>query len=776
MDVSEIKEKYKNFPDELKGLKQFVCWVGADKIPKNAHTGKNAQSNNPDTWADFDTAVSACNKYNFDGIGFMFANGYFGVDLDHCLDNVDFCDEFVETLQSYAEISRSGTGLHIICKGTLPSGARRKGGVEMYSSGRYFICTGNVYNEKYKNVIDCTDAVKVLHSKYLPSEMPRIEKALPVAVDISMDDQEVIDKARNCKSGYLFTMLYQGEWQGVYSSQSEADLALCNQLAFWTQKDTAQMDRIFRSSGLMRPKWDEYRGATSYGEITIQKACLGVNEVYNPIKHENNTELAFAVFKNGQMGVTAPIEHYDMTDTGNAHRLYDKFGHIIRYSYNRKKWYYWDGKKWRLDESGEVKKLADVVCEDIKHEAFLEQDEKSQLDMLKWANKTAASKNKESMIKECQHLDGIPASNDMFDSYPDFFNCQNGIVNLRNGELIPHDSSFMMSKIAFCDYDVSGKKPEKWLKFLDDVTGGGKELQDYIQKCVGYSLSGSTREQCAYFLYGMGNNGKSTFLDTIADMLGDYAANTQPETIMMKKFGSDSANSDVARLKSSRYVTCEEPTEGVRLNEGLLKQLTGGSKITCRFLYGDEFEYTPEFKIWIATNHKPVIRGTDVGIWRRIKLIPFEVNIPPEKVDKNLKYKLRKEMPQILRWAVEGCMKWQKEGMAEPECVLKAVKDYKNEMDLLVGFIEDAIEIDYSCNDKILASELFEMYIKWAKKNNEYEMTSKKFFKEIAVKLPDKGRISAGVYYTHIRLTEYAEKNLKGQEYRQYKFPVGQAG
>jgi putative DNA primase/helicase len=229
-------------------------------------------------------------------------------------------------------------------------------------------------------------------------------------------------------------------------------------------------------------------------------------------------------------------------------------------------------------------------------------------------------------------------------------------------------------------------------------------------------------------------------------------------------------------LKSARYVTCEEPTEGVRLNEGLLKQLTGGSKITCRFLYGDEFEYTPEFKIWVATNHKPVIRGTDVGIWRRIKLIPFEVNIPPEKVDKNLKYKLRKEMPQILRWAVEGCMEWQKEGIVEPECVQQAVKEYKNEMDLLVGFIEDAIEIDYSCNDKILASELFEMYIKWAKKNNEYEMTSKKFFKEITAKLPEKGRVSAGVYYTHIRLTEYAEKSLKGQEYRQYKFPVGQAG
>lgn len=768
MEVSEITKKYKDFPDELKKLKQFVCWVGKDKIPKNANTGKNAMSNKPETWADFDTAVSACSKYKFDGVGFMFANGYFGVDLDHCLDRVDFCDEFVETLQSYAEISKSGTGLHIICRGTLPTGARRKNGVEMYSEGRYFICTGNIYNDKYKNVVDCTESVKVLHNKYLPSDVPKIEKALP-AVTISMNDQEVIDRARSCKSGYLFTMLYQGEWQGVYSSQSEADLAFCNMLAFWTGKDPEQMDRIFRSSGLMRDKWEEHRGANTYGQMTVSKACAACVEVYSPSKHgKDSTELAFAVFRSGQMGVVTPVEHYDLTDTGNAHRMCDKFGNVIRYSYNRKKWYYWDGKTWRIDESGEIKKLADIICDDIKQEAFMEQDEEAQVKMLKWANKTASSHGKEAMIRECQHLDDVPASANMFDSYIDFFNCQNGIINLRNGELIPHDNSFMMSKIAMCDYDVTDRQPEKWLKFLDDVTAGDKQLQDYIQKCVGYSLSGSIREQCAYFLYGMGNNGKSTFLDTISDMLGEYACNVQPETIMMKHFADGGAGSDIARLKSARYVTCEEPTEGVRLNEGLLKQLTGGSKITCRFLYGDEFEYTPEFKIWIATNHKPVIRGTDIGIWRRIKLIPFEVNIPPEKVDKHLKYKLRKEMPQILHWAVQGCIKWQREGIQEPDCVMQAVKEYKNEMDLLAGFMDDVIVIDYNCNDKILASDLFSIYSKWAKKNNEYEMTSKKFIKEISKKLPDKGRMASGVYFSKIRFTEYAQNNLK-QEYKQYK-------
>lgn len=759
-----MQTRVENIPQELKSLKQWVCWVGSDKIPKNPFNGRNAKSNDPTTWGTFEQAVKACETFRFDGLGFMFANGYFGVDLDHCIDNVDFCDEFVETLQSYAEISKSGSGIHIICKGELPSGNRRKNGVEMYSEGRYFICTGNLYNERYREIKNCTESIKVLHSKYLPSVSPRV---MPQTFEkLEFSDQEVIDKARNCKTGYLFNILYSGNWQGVYNSQSEADLALCNQLAFWTQKNAEQMDRIFRTSGLMRNKWEEKRGDTTYGELTISKAILNCTEVYQPRQHDQEKELAFAFFDDGKFGVEEPKKKYDMTDTGNAKRLFDRFGTIIRYSYNRKKWLYWDGKMWRLDEGSEIKKLADIICEDIKKEAILEQDEKTQIEMLKWASKTASSKGKDNMIKECQHLEGIPASPDEFDVYTDFINCQNGIVNLRNGELIPHDSNFMMSKITFSEYDTSDKKPELWMRFLDDVTNHNKELQEYIQKCVGYSLSGSTREQCAYFLYGIGNNGKSTFLDVIADMMGGYASNAQPETIMMKRWGDSGANSDIARLKSARFVTSEEPTEGVRLNEGLLKQLTGGSKVTCRFLYGDEFEYMPEFKIWIATNHKPIVRGTDLGIWRRIKLIPFEVNIPKEKVDKLLKYRLRKEMPQIMHWAVQGCLKWQKEGIQEPRCVQEAVKEYKQEMDLLAGFLEQCVIIDYDCKEKIYSSDLFRVYNRWAKENNEYEMSSKKFFREVGKKLPDKGRDSRGVFYTSIRLTEYA-KDLDGKK-RQY--------
>ena len=763
-----MKYDYSKIPVELKKEKQWVAWT-LDKLPKNPHTGKNAQSNNPATWGTFEQALASCDKYGFDGVGFVFdGKKYFGVDLDHCLEDDDLVTEFIETLGSYTEYSKSNQGIHIICKGTLPDGRRRRGQIEMYNTGRYFCCTGNVYDEKYTKVVDCTETIKVLHSKYLYEETPKVAPRVFQAVDLS--DQEIIDKARNCKTGGVFQLLYSGQWQGLYASQSEADLSFCNMLAFWCQKDAQKMDRIFRTSGLMRDKWDKFRGQYTYGQKTIEQAISHCVDVYEPQAVSNDAEIALAFFGKGQDGVAElPKNHYDMTDTGNAQRLRDKYKGNIKYSYVRKKWYYWTGKIWAVDNTGEIKKLADEIINDIKKEAFMEKDEDKQQELLKWASRTASSKGKEAMVKETQHIDGIPILMEELDCYTDYLNCQNGIINLRTGELLPHDSNFMMSRISYAEYDNSGKQPKMWLSFLNDVTNGDKELQEYLQKCVGYSLTGSIREQCAFFLYGLGNNGKSTFLDTIADLLGSYASNVQPDTIMMRKNDSG-ANSDIARLKSTRFVTSEEPTEGVRLNEGLVKQLTGGGKVTCRFLYGDEFEYEPEFKIWIGTNHKPIIRGTDTGIWRRIRLIPFEVNIPKEKVDKNLKYKLRKELPQILKWAVEGCIKWQQEGLALPKCVDQATREYKVEMDILASFMESCLEIDYVNGDLVPAQDLFNLYVAWAKKNNEFEMTSRKFFTEIGKKLPEKVRKSSGMFYPSVKRTDYAQELLKGNEKKQYNF------
>jgi len=745
---------YENIPIELKQLKQWVCWCG-DKVPKNAYTGRNAQSDNPDTWSTFEEAIEAVKKYHFDGVGFMFANGYFGVDIDNSMDKRDLLDEFVDYLQSYAEISRSGNGIHIICKGQLPLGARRKDKIEMYQSGRYFIMTGNIYTDEPLPILDCTEQIKPLHAKYL-SSMANISIKREVA-DIYMSDDDLVEKARSCASGGVFQLLLRGEWEGLYDSQSEADLAFCNHLAFWTQKKADQMDKIFRSSGLMREKWDRKQAGTTYGYLTIQKAITGTGDVYDP-----TAKGGLVVIRSGTKSSSSTSKIYAYTDTGNAQRLVDMFGDNIRYSYQNKTWIFWDGKKWQDDSTGEIKRLADMCLDEMRKQAFALDDKERQEEMLRWVHRSSSSKGKTAMITESQHIGDVPVLMDAFDKNKDLLNCQNGIVNLRNGELIAHDPNYMLSKISYAEYNpTDAVVPERWLKFLDEITDGNKELQKYIQTAIGYSLTGSIREQCLFFCHGNGNNGKSTFLDIISNVLGSYASNAQSETVMASnKYGSGGgASTDIARLKGARFVTTVEANEGVKLNEGLIKQLTGGDKVTARFLYGREFEYIPEFKLWLGANHKPIIRGTDLGIWRRIHLIPFTVQIAAAKIDKGLRNKLLGELPHILKWAVDGCMMWLKDGLEIPECVRTATEEYKQEMDILAQFCELCITTDYT--SRVKAGELYDIYCHWADENHEYKMSNAKFGKEFLKKFPEKVRTADGYAYRNISFTQAANHMMK---------------
>lgn len=368
-------------------------------------------------------------------------------------------------------------------------------------------------------------------------------------------------------------------------------------------------------------------------------------------------------------------------------------------------------------------------------------------DFKKHLKKVRSNNAKKAMIIELEHH--VPILPKNMDTDKMLVNCKNGIVDLRKGELIPHDINKFMTKMLNVSYEKKTSKPGLWLNFLNDIFAGDRELIRYIQKAAGYSMSGLTSEQCAFFLYGTGRNGKSTFLEILRYIMGDYAANIQPETIMVKPSGN-SANSDIARLKGARFVTAVEPNEGMRINEGLLKQLTGDDVVTARKLYGDEFEFKPEFKLWMATNHKPIIRGTDTGIWRRIHIIPFTVSIPTEKIDKNLKYKLKSELTSILSWMAEGFRIWQSEGLNMPKAMLDAAAEYQHEMDVISAFT------DACClkGGEVKASEAYAVYAGWASENNEYRMSSTKFGLELS-KRYEKFKGKGGcVYYRGITIAE----------------------
>lgn len=730
-------------PSELKQLKQWVCWQGSPdparpgkikKLPINPYTGGNAQSNNHDTWSDYETALKASGK--FSGIGLMFANGYFGVDIDDAEneirafksgDNANIIAEFIYSLESYAEYSQSGKGIHIICKGSLPDGGRRRGKVEMYSEGRFFIMTGKPAAE-YGDIIDCTELIKPLHSKYVGREEPLVVKQ-QTSASLNLDEQEIIDLANNSKQGQAFKTLFDGFWQGLYPSQSEADLAFCNMLAFWCGCDKLKMDSIFRKSSLMRQKWDRKVGNATYGGNTLDRAISDCRDIYSPSSDIADYSITISD--------PTPLKQFSYDDTGNADRFVDNYKNSVLWSYVNACWYVYTGKKWQTDMTGEVIKLADKLLVIMKKEYAMCVDEDQEKAFNKHLHYTRSNKGKQAMIREIQHrLASLPSD---FDKDIWHLNTQNGVLDLKSGQLEEHSSNRMLSKITNTEYSDKIDCP-RWKQFLEDIFAGNKELLSYIQKAIGYSLTGSTDEQCMFFCVGNGRNGKSTFLDTISDIFGDYTANIQPETIMIKPY-SGAANSDIARLKGARFVTTVEPNEGVRLNEGLVKQLTGGDKVTARFQYGSEFEYSPEFKIWMGTNHKPIIRGRDEGIWRRLHLIPFNVQIPKDKVDKNLKYKLKREYVGILNWAIEGCLLWQQEGLDLPQVIAQAVEEYKGEMDVVTSFLDECTERGVG---DIKASDLYQSYKKWALDNGQYVMSSTKFGIEMSGKYDKKK--SHGVY------------------------------
>ncbi|NLY09671.1 MAG: DNA primase, partial [Tissierellia bacterium] len=415
------------------------------------------------------------------------------------------------------------------------------------------------------------------------------------------------------------------------------------------------------------------------------------------------------------------------------------------YSYVDKGWYFYNGKKWEFDLIGYVKRLTEEVIKDMRKELAYCETEEEEKAFFKHLKYTRNNRGKTNMLKESEHR--LPILPDEFDKRKDVFNCMNGVIDLRNGKLMDHSYDQFLSKMSYVEYTDNIDCP-RWMEFLNQIFDHDTELIHYIQKAIGYSMTGSTKEQCVFFCYGNGRNGKSTFLDIIAAIMGDYATNIQPETIMVQNRQSG-ANSDIARLKGARFVTTVEPNQGARINEGLLKQLTGGDTVTARHLYGREFEFEPEFKLWMATNHKPIIRGRDLGIWRRMHLIPFTVEIPDNKVDKNLKYKLKRELTGILNWAVEGAIKWQREGLKMPKAVMDAVKEYKSEMDVITAFLEDCT---VQGPGEIQSSVLYKAYSHWADENNEYKMSSTMFGKEMTLRY-EKGKNSKGnIVYRGLRL------------------------
>ena len=731
--------------DRMKEALRWVNWhfeerdERSTKVPLNARTGQRASSTDPETWSTFEMACQthkACG--NGVGVGFVLGGGFVGIDLDKCRDPQTGIVEswamgIVSEIGSYCEISPSGTGLHIIAMGKLPPGRRRSGRIEAYDKDRFFCVTGDHLPGSPEYLLTGGGALAQFHEKYLASKDSPVPEAAPTdeTFTSAISDEEIIRRAlASPTKGERFKALFRdGDISSFGGDDSLADMSLCNDLAYFCSKNKIQMDRIFRTSALMRPKWDSKRGEQTYGSITIDKA---VRDTRNVFEGGNVCSGGFEI---------DPVQ-INATDLGNARRLVAAFGDRIRYCPPWNKWLLYDGTRWEIDDEGLINRLATeipkmIVVEAMKMSHETDEDRKAQKMMIGFALRTEEKYKLQAMIDVAKCLPGIPVLPELLDRDPWALNCQNGTIDLKTGELRPHFKEDYITKLVKIEYDPLAKSP-LWANHMFQVFQGKQDMIGFVKRALGYSCSGLTDERCWFNEWGPeGYNGKTTINETVADILNDYSVRTPVETLLIKRDGA--IPNDVARLKGARFVFASETEDGKRLAEALIKDLTGGDKVSARFLRGEFFDFTPQFKLWLGSNHRLVIRGTDASIWGRIRLIKFNYSFPPEKrIPKSiLAERFRAEYPGILAWLVQGCVEWRTHGLGVPEEVEAETRRYRSEMDTIGDFIRECCVEERTTF--ITSEDLYRGYANWCTQSGEKPLTRRM----LSVRLIERGFINS---------------------------------
>jgi putative DNA primase/helicase len=374
-------------------------------------------------------------------------------------------------------------------------------------------------------------------------------------------------------------------------------------------------------------------------------------------------------------------------------------------------WLLWTGKRWKEDNAEQIIELGESTANSIFEEAEATGRDDRRRELEAWAAKSCNRQGISNMLKMAQPKLALHQS--QLDQDPWLLNCENGTLDLRTGELRDHRREDWITKLVPVSYDPEAKC-DLFRSFLDQVMGGDQRLQAYVQRALGYSLTGDTREQCWFVAHGSGANGKSTLLNLFRRLLGDYARNASIQAFTQKKYDGG-PREDLVRLRGARFVTSTEAEENQKLAASLIKQVTGGDTVTARNLYQGSIEYIPEMKPWLATNHVPALDGADEANWRRVKLIPFKVVIPEGERDPDLPAKLWKEAPGILAWAVWGALDWQTnaKGLEVPEAVVRATNAYRYQMDDVCRFNDQCLKLDP--DSRVTKGDMYDAYLQWAR-------------------------------------------------------------
>ena len=422
---------------------------------------------------------------------------------------------------------------------------------------------------------------------------------------------------------------------------------------------------------------------------------------------------------NSMVAVTTVIRA--LTDLGNAERLVARHCDHLRYCAALDGWYVWNGRRWARDDTGEVTRYATESVLSLYDDAQRVAPD-ARADLVRHAVRSEADQRISAMLHLARADARVALRVDAFDADPFRLNVANGTLDLRTGDLHPHDRADLITRMSPVRYDPDARL-DRWDDFLFTATGADPDLLAYLQRAAGYSLTGDTGEEVLFFVHGPEASGKSTFVAAMNGIGGDYAATADFDTFLARHDAGP--RNDLARLAGKRLVVSIEMDEGRRLAEGLVKMITGGDTVTARFLYREAFEFVPAAKLWLVANSKPRVSNADGAMWRRIRLIPFEHTVPVEERDPELKAVLRDAEvggPAVLAWAIRGCLAWQREGLGDPERVRVATARYRDEMiDALGDFLEERCLI--APDASIAASDLHAAYGAWAERTGEKPMS-----------------------------------------------------
>ena len=690
-------------PKALAELPRWLVWRAKprgnskiDKIPVSPLTGSPCNATDPGSLTGFTQAHDyALSDQSITGLGFSLGRevGIIGGDLDGCIDAEgrlsELAVELISNLETYFEISPGGRGLRFFGYASLDKALiNSRLGLEIYCEKRFVTITGNALEGTGFALEDIQGGIDHLVEKYGKKSPARLLAAPPAkAGEI---DEALVRIDPDC--GY-------DDWirvgMALKSTGDEKDFNRFNNWSAWGDKYPGVKE--------CRDKWESFK---TDGGITIRTLywMAGIDQSFAPDVEPHSLDRVL-----NSLPQCSSRKHL-LTDVGNVERFIDVTSGNVRFVPGLDKWIIWSGARWEAMPN--VFEIARHIVRSICTESERETDDEKRRKIIQWGLKSQQKQRLDAMVDLARQSRDILLENTRLDATSHLLGVANGTVDLRTGKLLAPERERFITKSTAVPFDPESTCP-RWEDFVLEIMDGDVVLAGFLQRLAGYALWGGNPEQVVVILYGTGSNGKSTFVSTLQRILGDYARQIDPASLMAARHANAGGpRDDLVRLYRARYAVAVESGDGDRLDESLIKTVSGGDVIYARGMYARRgIEFTPEFLLMLATNHRPVIRGTDYAIWRRLVLVPFERSFREHERDTHLTETLKDELPGILTWMVDGCRAWQRDGLAIPEKALMATDAYRSDMDVLGDWIDERCIRDPGAVTPV--ADLYRNYREW---------------------------------------------------------------